>query len=61
MSSEPLTPPQPRTLGDGGAEEVTRFLREQALQDQEKHLSRTRVLINEANEPEAAATNFRIG
>ena len=34
-----------------GEEEVTTFLREQALQDQEKDLSRTMVLVDEAADP----------
>lgn len=51
MIIEPLTPTPPRNLFDCGDEEVTRFLREKALQDQEKNLSRTMVLINEADDP----------
>lgn len=36
---------------DCGDSEVTRFLREQALQDHEKNLSRTMVLTDESAEP----------
>jgi len=44
---EPLSKNHNRKLFDCGDEEVTRFLRQQALQDQEKDLSRTMVLIDE--------------
>lgn len=44
---EPLAPAHNRKFFDCGDEEVTRFLHEQALQDQEKNLSRTMVLIDE--------------
>jgi GNAT superfamily N-acetyltransferase len=36
---------------DCGEAEITRFLREQALQDQEKDLSRTMVLVDELTDP----------
>jgi GNAT superfamily N-acetyltransferase len=48
---EPLAPAHNRTLFDCGDEEVTRFLPQHALQDQEKNLSRTMVLIDEMNDP----------
>ena len=43
---EPLTRAHNRKLFDCGDAEVTRFLREKALQDQERDLSRTMVLVN---------------
>lgn len=51
MIIEPLSKHHNRKLFDCGDEEVTRFLRQQALQDQEKDLSRTMVLIDEQDEP----------
>ena len=47
MLIEPISKTHNRKLFDCGDEEVTDFLREKALQDQEKNLSRTMVLINE--------------
>lgn len=44
MLIEPLTRGHNRKLFDCGDEDVTRFLREKALQDQERDLSRTMVL-----------------
>lgn len=46
MLIEPLTREHNRKIFDCGDEEVTSFLREKALQDQERDLSRTMVLIN---------------
>lgn len=43
---EPLAREYNRKIFDCGDEEVTRFLREKALQDQERDLSRTMVLVN---------------
>ena len=50
MQIEPLPSNHARQVFDCGDEEVTRFLRTQALQDQEKNLSRTMVLINETED-----------
>ncbi len=47
MLIEPLTREHDRKAFDCGDEEVNRFLREKALQDQERDLSRTMVLIDE--------------
>ena len=47
MLIEPLTREHNRKLYDCGEAEVTRFLREKALQDQERDLSRTMVLVND--------------
>ena len=44
MLIEPLSREHNRKLFDCGDEDVTRFLREKALQDQERNLSRTMVL-----------------
>ena len=44
---EPLTKTHNRKLFDSGDEEVTSFLHQKALQDQEKDLSRTMVLVDE--------------
>jgi GNAT superfamily N-acetyltransferase len=44
---EPLSRSHNRKRFDCGDEAVTRFLREQALQDHEKNLSRTMVLIDQ--------------
>ena len=52
MLIEPLTRTHQRKLFDCGEAEVTRFLREKALQDQERDLSRTMVFVNEAVAPE---------
>ena len=49
---EPLTRTNNRKLFDCGDEEVTRFLREKALQDQERDLSRTMVLIDSPENPQ---------
>ncbi len=46
MLIEPLTREHNRKIFDCGDEEVTRFLREKALQDQERDLSRTMVLVD---------------
>jgi GNAT superfamily N-acetyltransferase len=48
---EPLSRSHDRKRFDCGEEDVTRFLREQALQDHEKNLSRTMVLIDEYADP----------
>lgn len=48
MLIEPLTREHDRKSFDCGDEEVTRFLREKAMQDHDRDLSRTMVLINEA-------------
>ena len=50
MLIEPISRSHNRKRFDCGDEEVTHFLREQAVQDQEKDLSRTMVLINEQGE-----------
>ena len=47
MLIEPLTRQHNRKSFDCGDEEVTRFLREKAMQDHERDLSRTMVLIDE--------------
>ncbi len=44
MLIEPLNRQHNRKSFDCGDEEVTRFLREKAMQDQERDLSRTMVL-----------------
>lgn len=46
MLIEPLSREHDRQAFDCGDEEVTRFLREKAMQDQERDLSRTMVLVN---------------
>ena len=51
MLIEPLRRDHNRKRFDCGDEEVTRFLREKALQDHEKNLSRTMVLIDERAQP----------
>ena len=51
MIIEPLTREHNRKLFDCETAEVTSFLREKALQDHERDLSRTMVLVNEANSP----------
>jgi GNAT superfamily N-acetyltransferase len=48
---EPISRAQDRKAFDCGDDEVTRFLREQALQDHEKDLSRTMALVDEDNDP----------
>jgi len=48
---EPIATAHNRKLFDSGDEEVTRFLREQALQDAEKELSRTMVLVDQHDDP----------
>jgi GNAT superfamily N-acetyltransferase len=45
---EPISRQHDRKQFDCGDDEVNRFLREQALQDHEKDMSRTMVLIDEA-------------
>ena len=47
MLIEPLSRAHNRKGFDCGEEEITRFLREQALQDHEKNLSRTMVLTED--------------
>lgn len=51
MLIEPITKSHDRKSFDSGDEEVTRFLREKALQDHEKNLSRTMVLVDERDDP----------
>lgn len=51
MLIEPISRAHDRKAFDCGDEEVTRFLREQALQDHEKNLSRTMVLVDEEGDP----------
>ena len=51
MLIEPISRGHERKRFDCGDEEVTRFLREQALQDQEKNLSRRMVLVDEQATP----------
>lgn len=51
MVIEPLTLAHNRKLFDCGDHEVTRFLREQALQDAGKELSRTMVMVDERDDP----------
>lgn len=46
MLIEPLSREHDRKAFDCGDEDVSRFLREKALQDQERDLSRTMVLVN---------------
>jgi GNAT superfamily N-acetyltransferase len=48
---EPLTREHNRKSFDCGDEEVTRFLREKAMQDHERDLSRTMVLIEPEESP----------
>ena len=47
MVVEPISRQHNRKLFDCGDDEVNRFLREQALQDHEKDMSRTMVLIDD--------------
>ena len=51
MLIEPLTREHDRKSFECGDEEVTRFLREKAMQDHERDLSRTMVLIDEKESP----------
>lgn len=51
MLIEPLARVHNRKSFDCGDEEVTRFLREKALQDHERDLSRTMVLIDTPDSP----------
>lgn len=51
MIFEPISRLHNRKLFDCGDDEVNRFLREQALQDHEKDMSRTIVLINDGADP----------
>ena len=51
MLIEPLTRDHNRKSFDCGDEEVTRFLREKAMQDHERNLSRTMVLIDPEESP----------
>jgi len=48
---EPISKAHDRKTFDCGDEEVTRFLRKQALQNHEKNLSRTMVPFNEGGDP----------
>ena len=50
MIIEPISREHSRELFDCGDEEVNRFLREQALQDHEKDMSRTMVLIDDVRD-----------
>ena len=50
MIIEPISRQHSRKLFDCGDEEVNRFLREQALQDHEKDMSRTMVLIDDVGD-----------
>lgn len=51
MLIKPISRAHERRAFNCGEGEVTRFLREQALQDHEKNLSRTMVLANEGGNP----------
>lgn len=51
MLIEPVSRSHDRKRFDCGDEEVTCFLLEQAVQDQEKDLSRTMVLVDELTDP----------
>ena len=51
MLIEPISKSHARKRFDCGDKDVTRFLQEQALQDQERDLSRTMVLVDEQVEP----------
>ena len=51
MLIEPLTRAHDRKSFDCGDDEVTRFLREKAMQDHERDLSRTMVLIDTDKSP----------
>ncbi|MEP6637563.1 MAG: hypothetical protein ABJB97_12625 [Acidobacteriota bacterium] len=51
MLIEPVSRSHDRKRFDCGDEEVTRLLLEQAVQDQEKDLSRTMVLVDELTDP----------
>ena len=51
MLIEPLSREHNRKTFDCGDEEVVKFLREKALQDQERDLSRTMVLVDLASSP----------
>lgn len=51
MLIEPLTREHNRKSFDCGDEEVTRFLREKAMQDHERNLSRTIILIDAGESP----------
>lgn len=55
MLIEPLTREHDRKTFDCGDEAVTRFLREKALQDQERDLSRTMVLALAGKSPKPVA------
>jgi GNAT superfamily N-acetyltransferase len=48
---EPISRTHNRKVFDSGDEEVTRFLRERALQDHERNLSRTMVLVAGESDP----------
>lgn len=50
MIVEPLSRSHNRKLFDCGDQEIDRFLREQALQDHEKDMSRTLVLVDETSD-----------
>lgn len=51
MLIEPLSRAHNRKIFDCADEEITRFLREKALQDQERDLSRTMVLVGLPDQP----------
>ena len=51
MLVEPISRSHARKRFDYGDKEVTHFLQEQALQDQERDLSRTMVLVDEQVDP----------
>lgn len=55
MLIEPLDRKHNRKSFDCGDEEVTRFLREKALQDHERDLSRTMVLVESEESPKRIA------
>lgn len=58
MLIEPVSRGHRRKAFDCGDHEVTRFLREQALQDHEKNLSRTMVLVDEAGDDPARVVGY---
>jgi len=49
---EPISKRHNRKVFDCGDEEVTRFLQEHALQDHDKNLSRTMVMVDEEVDPD---------
>ena len=52
MIIEPISKRHNRKVFDCGDEEVTRFLQEHALQDHDKNLSRTMVMVDEEVDPD---------